>query len=184
MTEKDVLKIISKDEWMMEVLRTVKVLNLPDWMIGGGFIRSKVWDWLHGYTKRTPLPDIDVTYFDVRRNDPRADKKHVQILKECMPGVEWSVGNAAYLHMERGDPPYTSSTQSLEYWVETATAVGITMDENDKLTLFAPYGVDDLINLIVRQIPNNKLRDKNVLRERVRKKMWKEKWPKLKILYE
>lgn len=64
MTKKDILKLIEKDPWMMKVLDTVQQLNLPDWWIGAGFVRSKVWDYLHGYTVRTHLPDIDVIYFE------------------------------------------------------------------------------------------------------------------------
>ena len=27
-------------------------------------MRSKIWDYLHQYEKRTPLPDVDVIFFD------------------------------------------------------------------------------------------------------------------------
>src|SRR3990167_2279381 len=64
MTEKDIIHIIREDEWMMSVLRIAEGLHLPDWWIGAGFVRSKVWDHLHGYKERTPLPDVDIIYFD------------------------------------------------------------------------------------------------------------------------
>lgn len=40
MTEKDILDLIEKDEWMMDVLRVVRTLNLPDWIIGAGICQK------------------------------------------------------------------------------------------------------------------------------------------------
>jgi len=39
-TEEDILKLISEDDWMMDILITVKSLNLPDWWVCAGFVRS------------------------------------------------------------------------------------------------------------------------------------------------
>lgn len=52
--------------------------------------------------------------------------------------------------------------------------------ENGKLKLIAPYGVDDLLNLVVRPSPkfSNSLK---IVEQRVREKKWLEKWPKLKF---
>jgi hypothetical protein len=50
MNEEVILKLIENDPWMMEVLMTASDANLPDWMIGAGFVRNKVWDYLHGYS--------------------------------------------------------------------------------------------------------------------------------------
>ena len=55
---------ISKDKWMMDILRSVRDLNLPDCWIGAGFVRNKAWDFLHEYSQRTPLSDIDVVFLD------------------------------------------------------------------------------------------------------------------------
>ena len=40
MTEKDIIKIIEEDKWMMNILKIAQDLNLPNWMIGAGFIRN------------------------------------------------------------------------------------------------------------------------------------------------
>ncbi len=39
MKEKDLVQMIKEDNWMMDVLREASRLNLPDWMIGAGFLR-------------------------------------------------------------------------------------------------------------------------------------------------
>ncbi|HHP0981978.1 TPA: nucleotidyltransferase family protein, partial [Bacillus anthracis] len=48
-TEQDIVRLIENDEWMMNVLQIAKSLELPDWWICAGFIRSKIWDTLHNY---------------------------------------------------------------------------------------------------------------------------------------
>lgn len=182
MTEDHILQLVRQDEWMMDVLRSVRSLNFDDWMVGAGFIRGKVWDHLHGYEKRSALPDVDVTYFDTRNLDEGVDEEYEHKLQVLMPDVPWSVGNAARLHVERGDPPYTSSTHSLEFWSETATATGLHLDAYDNLTLFVPFGIHDLVNLIVRPTPLFESERLYLYKERQRKKNWREKWPKLRFI--
>jgi len=43
-SEQDISKIIEADDWMMDVLRAAEKLQLPDWWIGAGFLRNKIWD--------------------------------------------------------------------------------------------------------------------------------------------
>ena len=81
-TQKDILKIISKDKWQMHVLGLVRDLGLPDWWIGAGFVRNKVFDYLHGYKKRTPLNDVDVIYFDRKNLSERSEAYYQNKLKE------------------------------------------------------------------------------------------------------
>lgn len=63
-TEGDLERLIKADIWMMDILKTVEKLQLPDCWVCAGFVRSKVWDTLHEYSSRTPIADIDVIYFD------------------------------------------------------------------------------------------------------------------------
>lgn len=65
MIRKDILNLIEKDEWMMNILHIAEKLNFPDWVIGAGFVRNKVWDSLHGYSKKeVETNDIDLVYYD------------------------------------------------------------------------------------------------------------------------
>lgn len=72
--EKDVIELIKQDEWMMEVLKAAKILNLPDWWICAGFVRSKIWDKLHNFSHRTNTLDVDVIYFDDTNIDELEEK--------------------------------------------------------------------------------------------------------------
>ena len=69
---------------------------------------------------------------------------------------------------------------AISQWPETVTAIGVTLDKAKKLKLIAPYGTSDLVNFIVRPTP--KFKDKiQVLKDRVAKKHWLEKWPKITL---
>ncbi len=42
MTTEDIINLVAADSWMMDVLHQAEKLNLPNWMIGAGFLRNKV----------------------------------------------------------------------------------------------------------------------------------------------
>lgn len=181
-TEDTIKKIIENDSWMMGILSAATKLNLPDWWIGAGFVRNKIWDVLHGYTKRTPLHDVDVIYLDKTDTVEKKEKEYEQQLNQLIPDIPWSVKNQARMHTKHNDIPYTSTTQALSYWVETATCMGVRLDTNGKLELTAPHGTQDLFNLILRPSPRIYEQKKlKVFYDRIKKKEWQNIWPKLRI---
>jgi len=104
-------------------------------------------------------------------------KEEVEKLKK-ETGIGWEVVNEAYAHKWNNLPPYKSTEDALSQWPETVTAIGVRL-KNGKLKLVAPYGISDLVNLIIR--PSPKFADISKVKERVKYKKWLEKWPKLKI---
>ena len=184
MTEKDILNIIYEDKWMMKVLRTARTLDLSDWMIGAGFVRNKVWDVLHGYTKEVvDTDDIDLIYFDSLNTDESQEKEYNRQLKEIID-LNWSSKNQARMHLVNNEDPYASSVDALSHWVDTPTCIAVTLNKDDKLRLIAPHGIDNLVDLKIRPIIKfTKSENIHVYKERIIKKQWIEKWPKLKILY-
>jgi len=179
MNEEKILKLIQEDKWMVQILEIARDLNLPDWAIGAGFVRNKVWDYLHEFEK-TPLDDIDLVYFDKSNLSEEYEKELEKILKEKL-NVEWSVKNQARMHIRNDEDPYTSSEHAMSKWPETVTAIGITLNNENKLKLIAPYGINDLVNLKIRISPNfNK--NPEIFRERIKNKNWLTKWPKLEVV--
>jgi hypothetical protein len=179
MTSSDIKTLIKQDTWMMEILEEVELLNLPDWWIGAGFVRGKVWDYLHGFKNKTDLPDIDIIYFDPKGNNGEDEKKIWVKLKAKHPQFKWSVTNTAFRHLKRESEPYKSSSDCLAHWVETATCIGVSL-KNGKLFLTAPHGIEDLVNLIVRSTEDFK--DGKEMQKRIKEKQWLIKWPKLKVV--
>jgi len=181
MNEQDIIKIIENDPWRMDVLRAVRSLDLPDWLIGAGFVRNPIWDNLHGYKKQTPLNDIDVAYFDQSDLSEEKESAYQDKLKEIID-ANWSVTNQARMaKINNQNKSYISTEDAIAHWPETATAIGVTLLKNGRLKLTAPYGIDDLNSLNLRMSPE--FGDgKDAFEKRIIKKRWLLKWPKLKIV--
>jgi uncharacterized protein len=183
--EKDIIQLIKEDEWMMDILRAVKSLNLPDWWVCAGFVRSKIWDVLHGFKERTPIPDIDVIYFD-DTNMEELEEKVLEIrLRNILPDIPWSVKNEARMHVVNNIPPYSSSIDAISKFPETATSLGVKLDEKNDIILVAPWGVDDVINLEVKPTPyfQQSKERAQIYEERITKKKWKNIWYKVKVFH-
>nr|WP_263327038.1 nucleotidyltransferase family protein [Neobacillus sp. Marseille-Q6967] len=183
--EEKIVEVITEDKWMMDILKSAKSLNLPDWWICAGFVRSKIWDTLHNFRERTLIPDIDVIYFDPPNIDELEDKKLEEMLKILMPNTPWSVKNEARMHIKSNMPPYSSSFDAISKFPETATALGVKLDEKDNVILTAPYGIGDVVNLEVKPTPFfTQTRERvEIYENRISKKNWKSKWINLKMYH-
>lgn len=181
--ERDISALIESDKWMMDILKAAAILGLPDWWVCAGFVRTKIWDTLHGFEKRTPLGDIDVIYFDAGDTDERTEKRLEERLHQSMPGLPWSVKNQARMHVVNGNPPYKSSIDAISKFPETATALGVRLDECGGLSLAAPCGLGDVLAMRIKPTPAFGRDDEllKVYRRRLEQKRWTAKWPKVRI---
>ena len=184
--DNDILALVAADGWMMAALGAVAGLGLPDCWIGAGFLRGAVWDRLHGYTERTPLDDIDVIYFDPAALDPAVDAALEWRLDARLPGLPWEVRNQARMHLRNGDAPYRDTADALTHWLETPTAVALRLNQAGALELLAPFGTGDLLDMVVRPTPHARAHAHRLAayRERVEKKNWSAKWPKMRVVWE
>jgi hypothetical protein len=187
MTESDILSLISSDPWMMQVIdmaeKTAAHHGLPDWMIGAGFVRNKVWDHIHGYNHdHVPTSDIDLIYFDPARADAAAEAADEALSKEMTEktGIPWEIVNQSYTHAWHNRGPYASATDALADWVETATCIAVSRDARGALRLHAPHGVSDLVHGIIRK--NERCSDAASFALRVSRKRWTEIWPRLEVV--
>ncbi|MEE1657529.1 nucleotidyltransferase family protein [Microvirga sp. CF3062] len=182
------LRAISDIERLLEahapshaLLLHVASLGLPDAWIGAGFIRNSVWDVLHGRAiDVTRLADVDVLFFDLDDTSREREAEIERRLRSLAPSTPWSVKNQARMHLRNGDSPYRDTVDAVAHWAETATAIAVRTVEG-RVEVMAPYGVDDLLNLIVRPTPvfGHKI---GIYRERVMAKDWPANWPKLTLL--
>ncbi|TDQ27927.1 nucleotidyltransferase family protein [Tenacibaculum caenipelagi] len=169
--------IIEKDAWMLSILEAVKSLSLPDCWIGAGFVRNKIWDYKHNRT-RTSLNDIDVIYFDENNASRESDLLLEEKLSAMIPSVNWSVKNQVRMSIRNGHLPYKNCCEAISYWPETATAIAVQLSSDNQIKIIAPYGLNDLFNLVVKPTPNF---DLTTYRTRVTNKGWKNTWEKLFI---
>jgi len=176
--EANLIDLIKEDSNIVQGLRIVASMQLADGWIGAGFIRNKVWDYLHGIEGTIRSNDVDVIYFDM---DEDREEEYELELKKMAPQFNWSVKNQARMHLRNGHNPYKSTSEAVYYWVETATCVAARIDENDSIEVMAPYGLDDLFNLAVRPTPYTYKNNYDVFERRWREKGWLERWNRLKV---
>jgi hypothetical protein len=179
-TEEDIRRLVKADEWMMQVLRAAESLNLPDWWIGAGFLRNKVWNAIEDNDSHSNS-DVDLVYFDSNDIKPEADWAYDTKMKQDYPIADWEIRNQARMHYVNNFEPYVSTADGISNWVETATCTAVKL-ENGELKFLFCHGIDDLVDLVARPIPrfqSDGLID--VFNDRVEKKEWQKKWPHLKI---
>ncbi|CAM3816837.1 nucleotidyltransferase family protein [Bacillus paramycoides] len=184
-TEQDIIHFIQNDPWMMNVLQMAKSLQLPDWWVCAGFVRSKIWDTLHNYEVRTATPDVDVIYYDSMQKDEAYEQLLEMKLTNMDATIPWSVKNQARMHVVNKMLPYSSSVDAISKFPETATALGVTLDEKNNVILTSPCGIEDVLSLQVKPTPHF-LETKeriHMYKKRVIKKNWQSKWPNITITY-
>jgi len=172
--------------WFGSILETVRSLNLPDWFVGAGVIRSLVWDHLHGYATPTPLADVDVVFFDPTDLRPVRDAEVQAQLHAVRPDIPWEATNQAAVHLWYEQvfgfavPPFRSSAEAVGTWPETATSIAVRLHTDDTLEIIAPCGLHDLFELILRRNPRRVTRA--IFQQRVANKQIVSKWPRVQII--
>ncbi|TFI47978.1 nucleotidyltransferase family protein, partial [Diaphorobacter sp. DS2] len=105
-------------------------------------------------------------------------------LKSLLPKVPWSVKNEARMHLINDLSPYISSVDAISKFPETATALGLKLDDKNNIILTAPWGIEDLLALKIKPTPlfaeDSKLF--GVYLERIEKKNWKLLWPGIEAI--
>ncbi len=169
-----VTSILTSRPELVEVLASVSELRLPDAWVGAGLIRNAVWDAVSGADAPQPPSDIDVVYFDscdvARERDHAVEAAPLA----AHPGPRWSVKNQARMHERAVDPPYGSTADAIGRWPETCTAIAARLAEG-RAEVLAPWGMADLLGLIVRSTPVFERR-LEIFDARVREKAWTKRW--------
>jgi hypothetical protein len=85
------------------------------------------------------------------------------------------------MHVWKNLPQHKSTADSMTYWLETVTAVGVRLEADDSLTVVAPLGTDDLLGLQCRPTAFGRT-DLAAYEARIASKRWREFWPKVKFI--
>lgn len=187
--ETKLLAILKEHPWFMAALDAVFDLGLPQWCIGAGVIRNIVFDHLDGATT-TPIRDVDVAYFDMSDLTGHADRRYEDILKQRMPHVPWEVTNQAAVHLWFHKkfgyrvPPVDGIVEAVATWPETCTAVAVTKTKGlgEEFRVYAPCGLEDLFEMVIRRNPERI--DVRTYNARILTKRYDRCWKSVKIIHE
>ena len=184
--EGELIGLVRDSAPVMRALVAVRTLGLASWCIGAGAVRGLVWDRLQGRRSPTPVADVDVVHFDPTEPSSDSDRRLEARLSDRLPGVAWEVVNQAFVHrwlrIEGREPePFGSLHEAVGSWPETATCVGVWLDESDRFHVVAPLGLRDLFGQVVRWNPRRV--GAAVFRERVARKRFAELWPGVRVVW-
>lgn len=140
-----------------------------------------MWDHLHGISPPREPPDIDVLYYDAADLSKEREVAYERRLDALLPGPLWQVRNQARMHVWKNVPQHRDTADSMTYWLETVTAVGVRLEADDSLTVIAPLGIGDLVNLRCQPTAFGRTRH-HEYEARVAAKRWRELWPKVAFL--
>jgi hypothetical protein len=182
------IEIVGTTPWLMRALQAVRSVAPSRACIGAGAVRSTVWDALHGYSDSLPRADVDVAYFDPADTSPRTDRNCEERLADVEPHLRWEVVNQAGVHLwyEKtfgiAVPPLRSLEEGIASWPETATAVAVRLEADDRVRVVAPLGLEDLFDCVVRRNPERATT--SVFKARVEAKRYSERWPRVQVIWE
>ena len=155
--------ILRQSEPLMEVLRTVRGLALPDAFVFSGAIYQRL---LNAQTSRPldyGIKDYDVAYFDASDLSYEAEDRVIQrVAAAFQPPLRAmvEVRNQARVHLwfegRFGEPyaPLTSSAEALTRFVSPLFAVAVRLEDDDNLRVLAPFGLEDLFAMRLRPNPH------------------------------
>jgi hypothetical protein len=146
---------------LMQVMQIAQGLDLPDWLVVSGAVYQGVWNHLTGRAADYGIHDYDLVYFDpdVSWNAEDVFIKRAAAAYPAPLGAMVEVRNQARVHLwfeaKFGEPfePLTCSAESLQRFVSPAFAVGVRLETNGKLTVEAPFGLEDLFAMRLRYNP-------------------------------
>ena len=163
MSEERLAEILAASPRLMTVLETARELDLPDWMIFSGGVYQTAWNALTGRDPDYGIKDYDLGYFDPDTSWDAEDAAIVRAREAYAAPLDGlvEVRNQARVHLwfeqkfgaDEPYPPLETSAAALKRFVATAFCVGVRMEADDSLSVFAPFGLEDLFAMHLRPNP-------------------------------
>lgn len=145
-------EIIEASDWYRTLI-DIRDLDLPDWWVAGGAVRTTAWQYLFKDDCHLKIKDIDLIFFDpntAREAELAAKEK----LSKTHPDWLFDVKNQSSFGNWRNWPwKFSDTVDGIAHFLHTATAVGVKLDQRGKLCIAQPYGLDDLFSGCIRCTP-------------------------------
>ncbi|HEX2562200.1 MAG TPA: nucleotidyltransferase family protein [Phenylobacterium sp.] len=170
----------------MTVMETARRLALPDWLLFSGAIYQPVVNHLTGRPLEFGLKDYDLGYFDPSDTSYEAEDVVIRRVAAAFePPLRdlVEVRNQARVHLwfegKFGEPysPLSCSAEALERFTSSTFAVGARLEDDGRMSIVAPFGLEDLFALRLRPNPIRETNGFARTAEAARRR-----WPELQIL--
>ena len=179
-------RVLSRNEVLTEVLARAATLALPGWWLTAGCLFQTVWNVVTGRPPTEGIRDYDLFYFDATDLSYEAEDAVIRTAAATFAGLpaEVEVRNEARVHLWYEQhfgvpcPPYDSTEAAIDSFAATTCCLGVRLTPGDAWPVYAPHGLADVFNLVVR--PNPVLAPAHVYATKTAR--WKSQWPTLHVL--
>jgi uncharacterized protein len=177
---------LSRNDVLTEVLARAATLDLPGWYVTAGCLVQTVWNVVTGRPPASGIRDYDVFYFDGGDLSWAAEDAVITAARAVFADVpaEVEIRNEARVHLWYEDkfgvpcPPYESTEAAIDSFAATTCCLGVRAEADGRWRVYAPHGLSDVFNLVVR--PNPVLAPRSVYDAKAAR--WQEHWPELTVL--
>ena len=178
--------VIRADRDLVGVLGLLRRLALPQgWLVAGAIYQS-VWNLLCGLPRGTGIRDYDVMYFDDADLSYEAEDAVIREVARESAGLAApiEIRNQARVHLwyeGRFNAPYprlVSAAQALGLYASTTHAVAARLEADDGIVILAPFGLDDIFDMVLRPNPASPAPLAHAEKARRAKAVW----PRLRVL--
>lgn len=164
--------IIRAEPVQLAVPEGLRELDPPDTWLVSGVIYNTVWNRLTGRASVHGIKDIDLIYFDAGDLSYAAEDCEIRRANVQFSGLPLPVElrNQARVHLwfpQRFGvqvQPLPDAQSSLLRYASKTHAIAARLEPDDNLTLFAPFGLDDMFSF--RIIPNHVLQNRGAHEEK------------------
>lgn len=179
--------LIAGSPTVMQVLSTIRELDLPDWRLFSGAVYQTVWNALTGREPDYGVKDYDIGYFDPDTSWEAEDAEIRRVAAAFEPPLrdKVEVRNQARVHLwfeQKFGEPYAALTrtdEALGRFVCPAFSVGVRLEADDTLTISAPFGLIDVFTMRLRKNPGRAIPVEAFARVTASAQ---QRWPELEIV--
>jgi len=155
--------IVRSDPDLMQLLSCIRRVHLPQWRLVAGCLYQTVWNVLTRRDRGTGIKDYDLIYFDDSDLSWAAEDAVIGRVAAATRGCVGPVAvrNQARVHLwfeaRFGTvyPRLSSEDEAIRRYASIVHAIGVRLEDDDRLDVVAPFGLDDLFSMMIR--PNHAL---------------------------
>jgi hypothetical protein len=177
---------LGRNSTLTEVLARAAVMDLPGWYLVAGCLNQTVWNVVTGQPPQAGILDYDLAYFDGSDLSWEAEDAVIRAGDAVYAGLPAPVQirNQARVHLWYPQkfglpcPPHPSAEAAIDTYEAANACLGVRAERSGRWRVYAPHGLSDVFNLVVR--PNPVLAPRGVYEAKTER--WQRQWPELTVL--
>lgn len=177
---------LKRNRTLTEILARASAMALPEWYLASGCLFQTVWNVVTGQPPEAGIADYDLVYFDSTDLSWDAEDTVIKAAHEIFADLPAPVQirNQARVHLWYNQkfgmtcPQHKSVEAAIDTFPTTSACLGVRLLLDGEWHIYAPYGLSDVFNLVVR--PNPVLTSPHVYEAKTLR--WQRQWPGLTIL--